>query len=225
MVVVRYGRVEPKVPGLSPTQYLIFFSFLLSFFSPFFVSLFSTNKYINIYLNNCYLIKCNKQQEKYRFSREKIVHRILNIWINNLNFYHFLQFTVGKPELITIWSFSKQRSHDFFYRLRVIITFQHVNWTHSMSFSILLSLTQADDVSVNRMYRSITIFRYPSMEDCKIFSTWTVAASADKPLSALVAALLRSSHTLTQSLSHWSRFSKRSIFTYFESPYGIWQDD
>ena len=102
MVVVRYGRVEPKVPGLSPTQYLIFFSFLLSFFSLFFVSLFSTNKYINIYLNNCYLIKCNKQQEKYRFSREKIVHRILNIWINNLNFYHFLQFTVGKPELITI---------------------------------------------------------------------------------------------------------------------------
>ena len=180
MVVVRYGRVEPKVPGLSPTQYLIFFSFLLSFFSLFFVSLFSTNKYINIYLNNCYLIKCNKQQEKYRFSREKIVHRILNIWINNLNFYHFLQFTVGKPELITIWSFSKQRSHDFFYRLRVIITFQHVNWTHSMSFSILLSLTQADDVSVNRMYRSITIFRYPSMEDCKIFSTWTVAARADK---------------------------------------------
>ena len=49
-----------------------------------------------------------------------------------------------------------------------------------MSFSILLSLTQADDVSVNRMYRSITIFRYPSMEDCKIFSTWTVAARADK---------------------------------------------
>ena len=28
-----------------------------------------------------------------------------------------------------------------------------------MSFSILLSVTQADDVSVNRMYRSITIFR------------------------------------------------------------------
>ena len=34
-------------------------------------------------------------------------------WINNLNFYHFQQFTVGKPELITIWSFSKQpRSHE-----------------------------------------------------------------------------------------------------------------
>ena len=47
------------------------------------------------------LIKCNKQQEKYRVSREKIVHRIVNIWINNLNFYNFLQFTVGKPELIT----------------------------------------------------------------------------------------------------------------------------
>ena len=63
----------------------------------FFVLLFS----INIYLNSCYLIKCNKQQEKYRVSSKKIVHRILNMWINNLNFYHFLQFTVGKPELIT----------------------------------------------------------------------------------------------------------------------------
>ena len=80
------------------------------FFSRFLVLLFS----INIYLNNCYLIKCNKQQEKYRVSREKIVHRILNIWINNLNFYYFLQFTVGKPELITTWSFFKQRSHEFF---------------------------------------------------------------------------------------------------------------
>ena len=27
---------------------------------------------------------------------------ILNMWINNLNFYYFLQFTVGKPALITI---------------------------------------------------------------------------------------------------------------------------
>ena len=31
--------------------------------------------------------------------------------LDNLNFYHFLQFTVGKPELITIWLFSKQRIH------------------------------------------------------------------------------------------------------------------
>ena len=76
-------------------QYLIFFSSF--FFFPFCV-LFS----INIYLNNCYLVKCNKQLEKYRVSREKMVHRMLDIWINNLNFYHFLQFTVGKPELITI---------------------------------------------------------------------------------------------------------------------------
>ena len=30
---------------------------------------------------------------------ENIVHRILNIWISNLNFHYFLQFTVGKPEL------------------------------------------------------------------------------------------------------------------------------
>ena len=67
------------------------------FFFRFFVLSFS----MNIQLNNCYLIKCNKQQEKYCVSRENIVHRILNIRINNLNFYYFLQFTVGKPELIT----------------------------------------------------------------------------------------------------------------------------
>ena len=95
--MVRSRRVEPMLPGSSPTGLL--FSFFPSFFLflPFFVLLFS----INMYLNNCYLIKCNKQQEMYRVSREKIVLRILNIWINNLNFYHFLQFTVGKPELIS----------------------------------------------------------------------------------------------------------------------------
>ena len=39
------------------------FFLLLSFFSVFCVVV-----SINIYLNNCYLIKCNKQQEKYRVS-------------------------------------------------------------------------------------------------------------------------------------------------------------
>ena len=63
-VVIRYSRVEPKVPGLSPTQYLIFFP--SSFFPLIFVFLFS----ISIYLNNCYFIKCNKNQEKYRVFRE-----------------------------------------------------------------------------------------------------------------------------------------------------------
>ena len=32
--------------------------------------------------------------------------------IYNLNFYHFPQFIVGKPEFITIWLFSKQRAHE-----------------------------------------------------------------------------------------------------------------
>ena len=85
-------------------------SFFFFLFFSFFVFLFS----INIYLNNCYLIKCTKQQEKYRVSREKIVHLILIIWINSVNFYHFLQFTVGKPDLITTLLFSKQRFHEFF---------------------------------------------------------------------------------------------------------------
>ena len=118
--------------------------------------LFSTN----IYLNNGYLIKCNKQQEKYRVSSEKIVHRILNIWINNLNFYHFLQFTVGKPELITTCRndhFLNNVPTSSFYRLMVIITFQHVNRTINVIFDSFKShgLTNA---SINRMCRSITIF-------------------------------------------------------------------
>ena len=101
--------------------------FLLSFFSGFLL-LFS----INIYLNNCYLIKCNKQQEKYRVSSEKVVHNIINIWTNNLNLYHFLQFTVGKPELIKTCGndhFLNNVPTSSFYRLMVIITFQHVNRT------------------------------------------------------------------------------------------------
>ena len=127
-VVVRCSRVEPMVPGSSPTE--LFFSFFLFFL--FIVLLFS----INIQLNNCYLIKCNKQQEKYRVSREKIVHRILNIWINNLNFYHFLQFTVGKPELITTCRndhFLNNVPTSSFYRLMVIITFQRVNRTFNIT--------------------------------------------------------------------------------------------
>ena len=55
-----------------------------------------------MYLNKCYLIKRNKQEEKDCVSRAKIVYQIHFTWINNLNFYHFLQFTVGKLELITI---------------------------------------------------------------------------------------------------------------------------
>ena len=72
---------------------------ILSFFPPFFVLLFC----INIYLNNCYLIKCNKQQEKISCFQKKDSTPLLNIYIDNLNFYpHFLQFIVGRPGLITI---------------------------------------------------------------------------------------------------------------------------
>ena len=109
----------------------LFFHF--PFFSRCFVLLFS----IHIYLNNCYSIKCNKRQEEYRVSREEIAHRILNIWVNNLNFYHFLQFTVGKPELITTCRndhFLNNVPTSSFYRLMVIITFQHVNRTFDVIF-------------------------------------------------------------------------------------------
>ena len=53
---------------------------------------------IIIYLNDCNLKKYNKQEDKYRVSREKILHRILNIFLS----FPTMQFTVGKPELITI---------------------------------------------------------------------------------------------------------------------------
>ena len=140
------------MPVSSPTP--LFFPFF--FFSRFLVLLFS----INIYLNNCYLIKCNKQQEKYRFSREKIVHRILNIWINNLNFYHFQQFTVGKPELIITCRndhFLNNVPTSSFFRLMVFITFQHVNKTFNVSFDSFKSHC-LPNASINRMCRSITIF-------------------------------------------------------------------
>ena len=69
--MVRYNRVELKLPGSSPTKYLVFFPSFFLFF-PFFVLLFP----INMCLNNRDLIKCNKQKEKYRVSRESIVYRI-----------------------------------------------------------------------------------------------------------------------------------------------------
>ena len=84
--VVDRHRVEPKVTSASPTQ--LFSSFL--FFSRFFVLLLS----IIIYLNNCYLINAIN-----RVSREKVVHRISNIWINNLNFYHFSTIYCGKTRV------------------------------------------------------------------------------------------------------------------------------
>ena len=59
------------MPGSSPTKYLVFFPSFFLFFA-FFVLLFP----INMRLNNCDLIECNKQKEKYRVSRENIVYRI-----------------------------------------------------------------------------------------------------------------------------------------------------
>ena len=125
-----YSSIKPKLQRSSPTQYLIFFSFFVLFCLLICAVVF----YKYLYLKNCYLIKCiNKQQEKYHVSREKIVHCILNIWINNLNFYHLLQFTYcEKSELITIWSFFKQGSNEFF--LRTDSNYYFPTW-HSTSVS------------------------------------------------------------------------------------------
>ena len=142
---------SPQASGAGFESYATLFSFFL--FSPVFL-------YCHFLLIYTYLIKHNKQQEDYRVSREKIVHRILNIWINNLTFYHLLQFTVGKPELITTCHndhFPNNVPTSSFYRLMVIIAFQHVNRTFNVIFDSFKSrgLTNA---SINRMFRSITIF-------------------------------------------------------------------
>ena len=69
LIVVAYGSIKPKLQAVQVLlSILSFFPFLLCF-----VCLFVLLLSINIYLNNCYLIKCiNKQQEKYHVSREKI---------------------------------------------------------------------------------------------------------------------------------------------------------
>ena len=67
---------QAKGAGSTPSLYFSFFpSFFLSFRFCFvlFAYLFCCFS-INICLNNCYLIDCNKQQEKYRVSKEKIVY-------------------------------------------------------------------------------------------------------------------------------------------------------
>ena len=45
-------------------------------------------------------------------SKKSIVFPEQGLYIYNLNFYHFLKCTVGKPEVITNWLFSKQRTHE-----------------------------------------------------------------------------------------------------------------
>ena len=48
-----------------------------------------------------------------------------------MNFYHFLKFTVGKPEVITNWLLSKQRTHEltivFLWLPYLILVFQVSN--------------------------------------------------------------------------------------------------
>ena len=89
--MVKCSCVDSKVPGSNSTE-LFIPSF---FFFPFFVLLFS----INIYLNNCYLIKRNKKQEKYHVSREKIVHLILNNFMDKQSeFPSFPTIYCGKTE-------------------------------------------------------------------------------------------------------------------------------
>ena len=83
-----------QAEGARFTQYLIFFSFFLFCFR-FFVLLFS----INIYLNNCYLIKDNEQQEKYRDFREKVERRSLNIWMKQSEFLSFPTIYCGKTRV------------------------------------------------------------------------------------------------------------------------------
>ena len=57
-------------------------------------------------------------------------------YIYNLNFYHFLTFTVGKPEVIANWLFSKQRTHEL---TIVFLWFFLLLLSFSLLFLFLLS--------------------------------------------------------------------------------------
>ena len=85
---------------------------LISFLSVFFFSRFCL---FGLFLLICFVVFFYKYISTINSKKVMCFQRkdgILNMWINNLNFYYFLQFTVGKPALITIWLFSKQRSHE-----------------------------------------------------------------------------------------------------------------
>ena len=91
---------------------------------------------------------------------KKIFFRILRY--TNQNFYHFLQFTVRKPELITIRSFFEQRSNKFFLQTDSIYYFP----TYKQDIQLRHFLSQMDhcltNVSITRMRCSITIGLIPS---------------------------------------------------------------
>ena len=84
---------------------VLLISFLSVFFFPVFVCLVFFCLFVLLFFYK-YISTINSKKVMC-FQRKD---GILNMWINNL--YYFLQFTVGKPALITIWLFSKQRSHE-----------------------------------------------------------------------------------------------------------------
>ena len=91
---------------------------------------------------------------------KKIFFRILRY--TNQNFYHFLQFTVRKPELITIRSFFERRSNKFFLQTDSIYYFP----TYKQDIQLRHFLSQMDhcltNVSITKMCCSITISLIPS---------------------------------------------------------------
>ena len=125
LLIARLKRLESySVP---------FLFFLLSFF--FCVVVF----YTYIFLSNCYLIKCNKQQEKHS-EKNSTPYIKINMWINNPNFCLFLQFTVGNQSWKPFDRFLNNLPTSSFYILIVIITFQHVNYIYYIYVYILLLL-------------------------------------------------------------------------------------
>ena len=74
--------------------------------SPFFLSFFfSRFSLFGLFLLICFVVFFYKYISTINSKKVMCFQRkdgILNMWINNLNFYYFLQFTVGKPALITI---------------------------------------------------------------------------------------------------------------------------
>ena len=108
-----------------------------------------------------------------------------------MNFYHFLKFTVGKPEVITNWLFSKQRPHQLtivflWFFLTEIQTFRTQLAKNSLTF---------DKFSVMKQKRW-------SLKDRLCFLLSEVFDAV-----AVVVACMLNLHIKTE---HWTKWSARS---------------
>ena len=80
----------------------------------------------------------------------------VNQWIvlcfqnkDSLNFYHFLKLTVGKPEVITNWLFSKQRTHELTIVFLWFILFTISFWWDFNGFFVRFFFSKCSNICGN----------------------------------------------------------------------------